>query len=89
MARTGRISALAGGLSQSQLPADLPTCLSGGNVNLLTAEPALVISDLDDEESDESGLGGSSLFNMRVLLERQTACPKGRYSGSTAVSYGL
>ena len=33
----------------------LPTCMSGGNENLLTAEPAIVISETDDRNNHKRG----------------------------------
>jgi hypothetical protein len=49
----------------------LPTCLSGGTKNLLTAEPTMVVPIL--KQSDESGPASIDTdTNMRNLFERQT-----------------
>jgi len=51
----------------------LPTCLSGGRKNILTAEPALVISEDPTNEDSEGDNEMITKKNMRDLLHRQKA----------------
>ena len=50
----------------------LPTCLSGGTKNLLTAEPAMVVP-ISVKQSDESSrVSMTTDLNLRNLFKRQT-----------------
>ena len=51
----------------------LPTCLSGGRKNILTAEPALVISKDPTNEDSEGDNEMKPKKSMRGLLHRQKA----------------
>lgn len=52
----------------------VPTCLSGEGKNVLTAEPAVVVSSDGDDEEDLTGEDG--IKSIRNLFERQK-CQKG------------